>query len=196
MAPKPKPTPKPKYKAAINEQTGRPFLSAKERSRQYSPVPFGETPAKLRAKKASYSPTPMTGDAVQKTKLAARQKQIQKYGTETRIVYGIRTKMPASGKKKNIVEKIAGSLAKKKRVGKAVGSTKAKVTAPKASLKNQIANARKAATPKKVASDANNINISNYKVQGTRTAMRNRMQLDRSRTASRAKNMESKSKKK
>ena len=65
----------------------------------------------------------------------------------------------------------------------------AKTTAAK------IKAAKAAAGTKKVARDADSINISDYKVQGTRTAMRNRMQTDRSRTAGRAANVESKLKK-
>lgn len=59
----------------------------------------------------------------------------------------------------------------------------------------KIKQAKAMATTKKVARDADSVNISDYKVQGDRTAIRNRMQLDRSRTASRADNAAAKLKK-
>ena len=77
-------------------------------------------------------------------------------------------------------------------IQKKLTKPKSKVTAPKVSLSKQVTAAKKAATPKKVASAAESVNISDYKIQGTRTAMRNRMQIDRSKTAGRAKNVASK----
>lgn len=71
----------------------------------------------------------------------------------------------------------------------------AKKKAAKSPTMQKIKDAKSNATSKKVASAADNINISDYKVQGTRTAMRNRMQVDRSKTAGRAKNVEMKLKK-
>ena len=71
----------------------------------------------------------------------------------------------------------------------------AKKKAAKSPTMQKIKEAKLAAGSKKVASAADNINISDYKVQGTRTAMRNRMQVDRSKTAGRAKNVEMKLKK-
>ena len=71
----------------------------------------------------------------------------------------------------------------------------AKKKVAKSPTMQKIKEAKLNATPKKVASAADNINISDYKVQGTRTAMRNRMQVDRSKTAGRAKNVEMKLKK-
>ncbi len=52
-----------------------------------------------------------------------------------------------------------------------------------------------ATSGKKVARDADSVNISDYKVQGTRTAIRGRMAVDRAKTAGRAKNVEMKLKK-
>jgi hypothetical protein len=65
----------------------------------------------------------------------------------------------------------------------------AKKKTAKSPTMQKIKDAKLNATPKKVASDANNINISDYKVQGTRTAMRSRMQADRAKTAGRANNV-------
>jgi len=67
--------------------------------------------------------------------------------------------------------------------------------AAKSPTAQKIKDAKLNATGKKVARDADSVNISDYKVQGTRTAIRGRMAADRAKTAGRAKNVEMKLKK-
>jgi CRISPR/Cas system-associated exonuclease Cas4 (RecB family) len=67
--------------------------------------------------------------------------------------------------------------------------------AAKSPTAQKIKDAKLNATSKKVARDADSVNISDYKVQGTRTAIRGRMAADRAKTAGRAKNVEMKLKK-
>jgi hypothetical protein len=65
----------------------------------------------------------------------------------------------------------------------------------KSTTAQKIKDAKLNATSKKVARDANSVNISDYKVQGTRTAIKGRMATDRAKTAGRAKNVAMKLKK-
>ena len=77
----------------------------------------------------------------------------------------------------------------------AAGNVRAFTPPSKSPTMKKIKEAKAMATSKKVARDADYVGITDYKVQGTRTAIRNRMQVDRSKTAGRAKNVEMKLKK-
>jgi hypothetical protein len=71
----------------------------------------------------------------------------------------------------------------------------ARAKSVKSPTMKKIKDAKLNATSKKVARDADYVNISDSKVQGTRTAIRGRMATDRAKTAGRAKNVEMKLKK-
>ncbi len=205
------------YGRARDKQTK--YLTAKEIAKKssYSPAPMSAAAKKAAAnrgvlrnslsglkqtnldKKAKTKPTPRKALKRPTGELSKSNSKLAKFikGSASGKNFTAAETRTAAGKYREM-EKAAGGFRALDSSGVALGKAEAAVkkmgkpkSKTKASLKNQVANARKAAAPKNVASAANNINISDYKVQGTRTAMRNRMQLDRSRTASRAKNVAS-----
>ena len=122
---------------------------------------------------------------------------------------GLRPKLPLGERPKQI-SKLAQSLRKDPTTltgGKynkpaspsaaaaAAGNARAFTPPAKSPTMKKIKDAKLNATSKKVARDADYVNIADYKVQGTRTAIRGRMATDRAKTAGRAKNVELKLKK-